>query len=392
MALPPSLAKLCIASLLLITGVARAAPATDVDTQLRRAADTFMRANHIPGMAIAITVDGKERYYNFGVASKQTGRKVSSDTLFELGSISKTFIATLATYAQAEGRLSLEGHVEDYLPEFRGRPFGKVALFDLGTHTAGGFPLQVPDQVRNQQQLFAWLKAWQPRYAEGSKRSYANPSIGMLGLIAADRMGQDYADALEQTLLPKLGLTGTYVRVPDARKGDYAQGYNSEDQPVRVNPGVLADEAYGVVSSAQDLLHYLHVQLGEVAVDPLTRHAIADTRIAYYRSGPMTQSLAWEQYAWPVSHDDLLRGNASRMIREDQPVTALRPPHPPGDDVLVNKTGATGGFGAYIAFAPVKKLGLVILTNRSHPTEARVEFAYELLKLLEPDALAASSH
>ena len=388
--MPSSLGKLCAASLLLFAGAANAAPGQDFDTKLRNAADAFMQQNHIPGMAIAITVDGNERFYNFGVASKQTQRKVSSDTLFELGSISKTFIATLATYAQAEGKLSLDRHVEDYLPEFKGKPFGKVALFDLGTHTAGGFPLQVPDEVNSHEQLIAWLKAWQPRYPEGSKRSYSNPSIGMLGLITADRMGQRYADAVELTLLPKLGLSRTYIRVPDARKADYAQGYNSDDQPVRVNPGVLGDEAYGVISSAKDLLHYMHVQLGEASVDPLTKRAIADTRTSYYQSGPMTQDLAWEQYPWPVSHDDLLRGNATRMIREDQPVTAIKPPRPAVNDVLVNKTGSTNGFGAYIAFVPSKKLGLVILTNRSHPTEVRVEFAYEVLRLLAPDSLAGA--
>lgn len=390
--MPPSFGKFCTAGLLLIAGAAHAAPRPDFDTALRRAADTFMRDNHIPGMAIAITVDGEERFYNFGVASKQTKRKVSSDTLFELGSISKTFIATLATYAQAEGKLSLNSRVEDYLPEFQGKAFGKVALFDLGTHTAGGFPLQVPDEVGTRGQLIAWLQAWQPRYPEGTQRSYANPSIGMLGLITADRMGQHYADAVEHTLLPKLGLAHTYIRIPDTSKADYAQGYSSDDRPVHVNPGVLGDEAYGVISSAKDLLHYVHVQLGEAPVDSLTQRAIADTRIAYYQSGPMTQDLAWEQYPWPVSHDDLLRGNATQMIRQDQPVTALKPPHPATDGVLVNKTGSTGGFGAYIAFVPVKKLGLVILTNRSHSTEARVEFAYELLKLLEPADLAGADH
>jgi len=388
--LPSSFARLGLAGLLFAAGAAHAATGPDFDTQLRHAADRFMRANHIPGMAIAITVDGKDRFYNFGVASKETRRKVGSDTLFELGSISKTFIATLATYAQAEGKLSLDRHVEDYLPEFQGKPFGKVALFDLGTHTAGGFPLQLPDEVRNREQLIAWLQAWQPRYPEGSKRSYANPSIGMLGLIAADRLGQPYADAVEHTLLPKLGLVSTYIRVPDAKKADYAQGYSSDGKPVRVNPGVLGDEAYGVISSTKDLLHYVHVQLGDAPLDPLTRRAIADTRTAYYRSGPMTQDLAWEQYPWPVTHDDLLRGNASRMIREDQPVTALKPPQPAVDGVLVNKTGATNGFGAYIAFVPVKKLGLVILTNRSHPTEGRVEFAYEVLRLLDASLPPAS--
>ena len=390
--MPSFFTSFCTAGLLLAAGSVHAVTQPDFDSELRRIADTFMRDNHIPGMAIAITVDGKECYYNFGVASKQSKRKVSSDTLFELGSISKTFIATLATYAQAEGKLSLDNQVEDYLPEFKGKPFGKVALFDLGTHTAGGFPLQVPDEVGNHRQLIDWLKAWQPRYPEGSKRSYSNPSIGMLGLITADRMGQHYADAVEHTLLPKLGLADTFIRIPADKKADYAQGYNGDDSPVHVNPGVLGDEAYGVISSAKDLLHYVHVQLGETPVDALTRRAIADTRIAYYRSGPMIQDLAWEQYPYPVTHDDLLRGNSSRMIREDQPVTAIKPPHPPTDAVLVNKTGATNGFGAYIAFVPAKKLGLVILTNRSHPTEARVEFAYEVLKMMDPDGLGGATH
>jgi len=129
--LPSSFARLGLAGLLFAASAAHAATGPDFDTQLRRAADRFMRANHIPGMAIAITVDGKDRFYNFGVASKETRHKVGSDTLFELGSISKTFTATLATYAQAEGKLSLDRHVEDYLPEFQGKGAGTALLQSL---------------------------------------------------------------------------------------------------------------------------------------------------------------------------------------------------------------------------------------------------------------------
>jgi beta-lactamase class C len=99
----------------------------------------------------------------------------------------------------------------------------------------------------------------------------------------------------------------------------------------------------------------------------------------------MTQDLAWEHYPWPVGKDDLLAGNARRMVLEDQPATALAPPRPAGENALINKTGATNGFGAYIAFVPAKKLGLVILANHNHPTEARVAFAYEVLRLFAPE-------
>lgn len=383
--MPLSFARLCAASLLFATTAALAAPPKDTDTELRRLAEGFMRENHIPGMAIAVTVGGKERFYNFGVASKETKRKVTSDTLFELGSISKTFLATLAAYAQEEGKLALTGRVETYLPEFQGTPFGKVSLINLGTHTAGGFPLQVPDEVTDREQLVAWLKAWKPRYPAGTQRSYANPSIGMLGAIAAKQMGAPYAEVAQSTLFPKLGLADTYVRVPAGKLDVYAQGYSSEDNPVRVHPGVLDAEAYGVKSTARDLLHYVEVQMGEAPVDPAMQRAIAATHVGYYRSGPMTQDLAWEHYPWPVGKDDLLTGNATRMIREDQPATALTPPQPATENTLINKTGATGGFGAYVAFVPARKLGLVILTNHNHATEARVGFAYEVLQLFSPE-------
>ena len=381
--MPVSFARVCAATLLFATTAATAAPAQDTDAQLRRLAEGFMRENHIPGMAIAVTADGKERFYNFGVASKATKQKVTSDTLFELGSISKTFLATLAAYAQEEGKLALTGSVETYMPEFQGTPFGKVSLIHLGTHTAGGFPLQVPDQVTDHDQLIAWLKAWKPRYPAGTQRSYANPSIGMLGAIAAKQMGAPYADVAQGTLFPKLGLTDTYVRVPASKMSVYAQGYSSEDAPVRVNPGLLDAEAYGVKSTARDLLHYVEVQMGEAPVDPAMKRAIAATHVGYYRSGPMTQDLAWEHYPWPVGKDDLLAGNATRMIREDQPATALTPPQAAPQDALINKTGATGGFGGYVAFVPSKRIGLVILTNRNHATEARVGFAYEVLRVVE---------
>ncbi len=388
--MPNSVRNLCGAGLLFATlaSAAIAAPTkqADIDAAVRDAAQTFMHDTHVPGLAIAVVAGGHEHFYNFGVASRDTGRKVTSDTLFELGSISKTFNVTLAAYAQESGQLALTDSVDGYLPALQGTPFGKVSLINLGTHTAGGFPLQVPDAVADNDQLMAWLKAWQPQYPAGTQRTYANPSIGMLGVVTAKRMGAPYAEAVEKTLFPRLGLTNTYVRVPAGKMALYAQGYNSKDVPARLNPGVLADEAYGVKSSTRDMLRFVKANLGQVAVEPKLARALANTHVGYFKIGPMTQDLIWEQYAWPVTLDNLLQGNASHMVLENNPATALTPPLPPQRAVLVNKTGATNGFGGYVAFVPARQFGIVILANRNHPTEARLRLAYRLLELMAAPA------
>ncbi|MFY3642577.1 class C beta-lactamase [Achromobacter xylosoxidans] len=343
-----------------------------------------MRQYGIDGMAIGVSHNGEQRFFNYGDASRQPRRAVSSDTLFELGSISKTFTVTLAAYAQATGRLSLEDSPAKWVPELQGSEFAKLTLVNLATHTAGGFPLQVPDAVQNTAQLMDYLKAWTPRYAPGTKRTYANPSIGMLGVVAARALGESYVAAMEQQLFPKLGLRDTWLEVPPRKMPDYAQGYDKQDAPVRLNPGVLADEAYGVKSSARDMLRFVEINLGAAPVDATLQRAIAETHTGYYQLGAMTQDLIWEQYRYPVAVDDLVRGNSAQVAFETLPVKALQPPLAPQQAVWVNKTGATNGFGAYVAFVPSRKLGIVILANRNYPNEARVRLALRVLEALAP--------
>lgn len=343
-----------------------------------------MRQYGIAGMAIGVSRNGQQRFFNYGDASREPRRPVSSDTLFELGSISKTFTVTLAAYAQATGRLSLDDSPSKWLPELRGSAFAKQTLVNLATHTSGGFPLQVPDTVQDMAQMMDYLKAWTPRYAPGAKRTYANPGIGMLGVVAARALGQPYVAALEQGLLPKLGLRNTYLEVPPQKMADYAQGYDKRDAPIRLRPGVLADEAYGVKSSARDMLRFVEINLGTAPVDATLRHAIAATHTGYYQLGAMTQDLVWEQYRYPVSVQDVVHGNSAQVAFETLPVKALQPPLAPQQAVWINKTGATNGFGAYVAFVPSRQLGIVILANRNYPNEARVRLALRVLGALAP--------
>jgi len=102
-----------------------------------------MAKYRIAGVAVGITVAGKSSIYNYGVASTEPRQPVTRDTLFEIGSITKTFTASLASYAQVCGYLSLSDKTSKYLPSLQDRKFGNVTLLNLGTHTPGGLPLQV---------------------------------------------------------------------------------------------------------------------------------------------------------------------------------------------------------------------------------------------------------
>jgi beta-lactamase class C len=357
--------------------MAKTAP-PDVDTTVRDAARELMRQYRIPGLAIAVTANGERRFYNFGVASRATQARVTSDTLFEIGSISKTFTATLATYAQTEGRLSLADSPSKYLPQLRGSSFDEVTLINLGTHTAGGFPLQVPGEIRNVEQLMDYFKAWRPTYAAGTRRTYANPSVGLLGLAVAASMKTPIDDAMEK-LLYSLGMRDSYINVPASEMPRYAQGYDREDAPVRASPGVISAAAYGVRTSARDLIRFVELNLGRAPEEPGLQRAILDTHTGYFQLGPMTQDLIWEQYGYPVELNALLDGNSGKVVSETNPVVALKPPQPPREAVWINKTGSTNGFSAYVAFVPAKKLGIAVLANRNCPSEPRVRLAHRIL-------------
>ncbi|MDO3431359.1 class C beta-lactamase [Rhizobium sp. CBN3] len=343
-----------------------------------------MEKNAIPGVAVGITIDGEQHVFTYGVESKETGRPVAPTTLFELGSVSKTFTATLASYADAKGRFSLDGKVGTYLPAMKGKPFGDVGLVNLATHAAGGFPLQLPDDVKTEKQLLSYFAAWQPSYAAGTQRSYANPSIGMLGYITAKAMGGDFAALMEGKLFSALGLKNTFIKVPKSRLADYAQGYKRNGEPARLTPALLSSEAYGVRSTAGDMIRFVGANMGLVKLDETLQQAIARTHTGYFSVGAMTQGLIWEQYAYPATLESLLEGNSAAMLKTI-PVSELRPPMKPRDDVWINKTGSTNGFGAYVAFIPKERLGIAILANKNYPNEHRVAAAYQILTALAAD-------
>jgi beta-lactamase class C len=342
----------------------------------------LMQQNRIPGMAIAVTVNGKNYFRNYGVASVDTQKPITNETLFEIGSDSKIFTATLASYAQVTGKLMLSDSASQYIPSLRGSSFDNISLVNLGTHTSGGLPLQVPETIHNTDQLMDYFRHWQPAYTAGTRRVYSNPGIGLLGMIAAGSMHESFDDAIEKTLFPMLGMKHSYINVPSDRMKDYAQGYTKQGTPIRLNAGVLSSEAYGVKASTVDMVRFIAANMRMIEIDSNLQRAIDNTHTGYFRSGEITQDLIWEQYPSPVELKQVLAGNSDAMLYQATEATGLKPPLQPQANALINKTGTTNGFASYVAFVPAQKLGIVLLANKNYPIAARVTAAYRILDQL----------
>lgn len=380
--------SIAVAAVALLSFPVAVAAAALTDSQMQDlAASSFapvIEEYKLPGLVVGVTDHGQSYFYATGLASRADNVAVTPDTLFELGSVSKLFNVSLAALAEARGGLDLTSKVSNELPDLEGTAFGNLSLMDLATHHSGGLPLQVPDTVADTEGLVEWLADWHP--TRPGARSYSNISIGMLGYLTANALNKTYANAAEQDLFPEMGLNNTWVNVPEGAMNHYAYGYDRKtDRPIRVNPGVLADQAYGVKSSARDLVRFLNLHLGHAEASGNLRTALERTRRGQGRTADYVQDMIWEQYPWPVSVEQMVRGNSYAYILEPQPMESIGPSLPPQNDVILNKTGSTNGFGTYVALLPGEDLGVVVLANRNFPNEARIRTTYAFIRRVLAD-------
>ncbi|WP_353243534.1 class C beta-lactamase [Providencia sp.] len=365
-------------SLAFTTLSANALSQQDVDNIIK----PLMKKQGIPGMSVAISMEGKSYIYHYGVQSKQSQEPVNDNTLFEIGSLSKTFTATLAAYAQVQGKLDFSQKVSHYLPELKGSAFDHITVMNLATHTSG-LSLFVPDSITNSAELTRYYQNWIPEKSIGQFRSYSNLGTGLLGIVTAKQLKMPFEQAMEKLMLPSLGLKHTYIHVPKNQQKNYAQGYNKKDQPVRVTPQILDAQAYGLKSNAKDLIRFLEINMQTVKVAKPWQEAVEDTHTGLYLTDSFVQDMMWESYPWPVSLSQLQQGNRDEMALQPQKVDAIQPALPPETRAFYNKTGSTNGFATYAVFIPEEQVAVVILANKWYPIPERINAVYQLIEKID---------
>lgn len=364
---------------------ALAAPHTEqqITEIVNRAITPLMKEQAIPGMAVAVIYQGTPYYFTWGDADVAKKQPVTQQTLFELGSVSKTFTGVLGGDAIARGEISLNNPATKYWPELTGKQWQGITLLHLATYTAGGLPLQVPEDVTTDTELRRYYQNWQPEWAPGTHRLYANASIGLFGAMAVKPSGLSFEKAMTERVLQPLKLTHTWITVPPAEQKHYAWGYR-DGKAVHVSPGQLDAEAYGVKSTIQDMARWVQFNMDTSKISEKTlQQGITLAQSRYWQIGDMYQGLGWEMLNWPVNPDTIINGSDSKIALAALPAKAVTPPVPAVSASWVHKTGATGGFGSYVAFVPQKELGIVMLANKNYPNPARVAAAYQILNSLQ---------
>uniref|UniRef100_UPI003B504F09 cephalosporin-hydrolyzing class C beta-lactamase MIR-39 n=1 Tax=Enterobacter roggenkampii TaxID=1812935 RepID=UPI003B504F09 len=377
--------SLSCALLLSVASSAFAAPMSEKQLAevVERTVTPLMNAQAIPGMAVAVIYQGQPHYFTFGKADVAANKPVTPQTLFELGSISKTFTGVLGGDAIARGEIALGDPVAKYWPELTGKQWQSIRMLDLATYTAGGLPLQVPDEVTDTASLLRFYQNWQPQWKPGTTRLYANASIGLFGALAVKPSGMSYEQAMTTRVFKPLKLDHTWINVPKAEEAHYAWGYR-EGKAVHVSPGMLDAEAYGVKTNVKDMASWVIANMKPDSLQaPSLKQGIALAQSRYWRVGAMYQGLGWEMLNLPVDAKTVVGGSDNKVALAPLPVAEVNPPAPPVKASWVHKTGSTGGFGSYVAFIPEKQLGIVMLANKSYPNPARVEAAYRILDALQ---------
>lgn len=343
----------------------------------------LMKAQAIPGMAVAVVYQGKPYFFTWGQADVAGNKPVTRQTLFELGSVSKTFTGVLGGDAVARGEIALSDPASKYWSALSGKQWEGITLLHLATYTAGGLPLQVPDNVTDAASLEKYYQTWRPEWAPGTKRQYANASIGLFGALAVKPSKMNFGQALTRRVLQPLNLTHTWVTVPASEQANYAWGYR-DGKAVHVSPGMLDAEAYGVKTSIIDMAGWLQANIQPEGIrDASLKQGMDLAQSRYWQVGDMYQGLGWEMLNWPVTSQTLEAGADNKYALAARDARAITPAQPPVKASWVHKTGATGGFGSYIAFIPEKQLGIVMLANKNYPNPERVKAAYHILEALQ---------
>ncbi len=217
------------------------------------------------GLAIGVWKHGERRVFTYGTAKP--------DSVFELGSNSKTFTGLMLAQMVVQEKVRLDEPVRELLSDrMMTKPTdSEIALLDLATHHSGLPP--IPDNFDSAgnvnryadygpQQLYAYLASHGVAKPVDATFIYSNLGVGLLGQALADRAGKSYADQLRDEITGPLGMTDTVLKLSDEQRPRFLPGYDEKHRPVRAfkRDGALAG-AVAILSTAGDMMTYLEANL-----------------------------------------------------------------------------------------------------------------------------------
>jgi CubicO group peptidase (beta-lactamase class C family) len=314
---------------------------------------------NVPGIAVGVLQDDHVECLAYGITSIDTRQPVSPDTIFQVGSISKVFTATLIVQLADEGLLDLDTPIVTYLPDLEladAHARATITLRQLLSHTSGLEGDRFLDYGRGDDGLatavasFETLRQWS---RPGDLWTYCNAGFSLAGRVIEKVTGETFEAAIKARLFDPLGLERTVFFAEDAITWPHAVGHHLKSRttghtiarpysfPRSINP------AGGIVSSTAELLRFARLHLGDGALDGhqlLPAAAIRQMREPLTEAGDFGRSYGLGWSVWDV-----------------------------GGARIVDHGGATRGFRAHLTVVPGRGFALAQLTNGEAGTQAMAQ-------------------
>jgi len=294
------------------------------------------------GVSVVLINGQQTEYLSLGLANKKSKEKINADTLFQIGSISKTFTALALANMVNEGKIKLTDHVQNYLPEQVKLPVknGKhITFLSLSNHSSGlpRLPTNMPfSNPLNPyadytvEMMYQFLNDYKLPREVGEGHEYSNLGAGLLGHVLALIDHNSFQGMVTDRVLTPLKMLNTFVTIPALKTDLLSNGHNDQlgvtehwQLPTLAGAGALN-------SSATDMANYLKANMSKELLSE-------DFTLSHTSTGPFGNPDTEIGLGWII-----IKGKDNRYYMHN---------------------GGTGGFRSFIAFDPKQQKGIVILTN-----------------------------
>jgi len=341
-----------------------------------------MREANTPGMALAIT--SRERLLHlstFGYANLHAKRALTADTLFEIGSISKSFTSIALLQLRDERRFDPDAPITRYLPWFSVRtPFAPITGHHLMTHTSG-LPRDRDDVPSSPYQAYG-VRDRDVGYMPGVRYAYSNVGYQVLGYALESIAKRPYADLVEERILKPLGMSASAARITHDTRLKLAVGYQRlyDDRPTHsahpLMPATWLEYAAGdgsIVSTPADMAAYARMLLNrgagpggtrilsEAGFKALTQRGITYAEKTSYGYGLITSEREGRTL---LSHSGGMVGYASMLVADPEAGVAAV--------VMVNGPSNAGSVAHFAVKVARAALGGDSLPALPEPTDPAV--------------------
>ena len=314
---------------------------TKIDSSVDRAARIYMKDSSRVGLSVGIVYRGHSYAYNYGQTGPATGRLPSSRTIYEIGSITKTFTALLLAHAKEEKRIDWNDDIRKYLkgtyPHLQYASGEPVKVVYLLAHISR-FPRSFPGWADNQftgDSLDLGLKQINLDPLRPYKYEYSNAGYQVLGRILENIYEKTYDELLSREITGPLHMVSTGVTAESKSLTYGTNGYDAQGKPMPPSADSLPG-AGAIRSTIDDMNIYMQYQLKEA--DPLvklTHHPLFGDLENGENALPWAvgRTRDWDYY-----------------IRED---------------------GGTKGYRSFMVLYPDYQVGIMLMTNQTDDNAGR---------------------